>query len=113
MFQNHQATCCLFEVIQDFSQNFVGIQNSFNEMRMALLNTIVANPTLSDAHLSQIENQLHDCLCQVTHTIQAVVQQRFAVVYLNLMKMAELFKKLEEQTNEAGCELLVQYHSDL
>jgi hypothetical protein len=27
--------------------------------------------------------------------------------------MAELFKKLEELANEAGCELLIQYHSDL
>jgi hypothetical protein len=27
--------------------------------------------------------------------------------------MAALYKKLEERANEAGCELLVQYHSDL
>jgi len=27
--------------------------------------------------------------------------------------MAELFQKLEERVAEAGCELLVQYHSDL
>jgi len=27
--------------------------------------------------------------------------------------MAELFRKLKEQAREAGCKLLVQYHSDL
>ncbi len=41
------------------------------------------------------------------------MHQRFAVDYLNPAKMAELFRKLEEQSLEAGCELLVQYHSDL
>ncbi len=41
------------------------------------------------------------------------MHQRFAVDYLNPAEMAELFKKLEERALEAGCELLVQYHSDL
>jgi hypothetical protein len=35
------------------------------------------------------------------------------VDYLNPAEMAELFKKLEERANEAGCELLIQYHSNL
>jgi hypothetical protein len=56
LFENRQATCCLFEVVQDFSQNFVYIQNSFKEMRMALFHTIVANPMLFDARLSRIKN---------------------------------------------------------
>ncbi len=113
LFQNQQATRRLFEVVQDFSQNFVGIQNSFNEMRTALFHTIVANPMLFDTRLSRIENQLRDRLCRVTHAIQAAVHQRFAVDYLNPSKMAALYKKLEERADEAGCELLVQYHSDL
>jgi len=113
LFQNHQATRQLFEVIQDLSQNYAGIKNSFNEMRVALFHSIVANPTLFDARLTRIENQLRDRLCQVTHAIQAAVHQKFAVDYLNPSEMAALFKKLEERANEAGCELLVQYHSDL
>ncbi len=74
---------------------------------------MLANPTFLDARLSWIENQLQDRLRGVTHTIQAAIHQRFAVNYLNPAEMAELFRKLEERTDEAGCELLVQFHSDL
>ncbi len=49
----------------------------------------------------------------MTHAIQSAVHQRFAVDYLNPAEMSELFKKLEERANEAGCELLIQFHSDL
>jgi hypothetical protein len=62
LFLNCKATRQLFEVVQDFSQNFVRIQNSFNKMRTMLFHTIIANPTLFITCLSQIENQLHDCL---------------------------------------------------
>jgi hypothetical protein len=82
-------------------------------MRVALFHSIVANPTLFDACLTQIENQLWDRLRWVTHAMQAAVHQRFAVDYLNPSEMAALFKKLKEQADEAGCELLVQYRSDL
>jgi hypothetical protein len=108
-----KATRRLFEVVQDFSQNFVGLQNSFNELRSLLFSLILANPTLLDARLSRIENQLRDRLRRVTHAIQSAVHQRFAVDYLNPAEMAELFRKLEERAAEAGCELLIQYHSDL
>ncbi len=113
LFQQKKATRRLFEVVQDFSQNFVGLQNSFNELRSLLFSLVLANPTLLDARLSRIENQLRDRLRRVTHAIQSAVHQRFAVDYLNPAEMAELFKKLEERANEAGCELLIQYHSDL
>jgi hypothetical protein len=113
LFQQKKATRRLFEVVQDFSQNFVGLQNSFNELRSLLFSLVLANPTLLDAQLSRIENQLRDRLHRVTHAIQSAVHQRFAVDYLNPAEMAELFKKVEERANEAGCELLIQYHSDL
>ncbi len=113
MFQQKKATWRLFEVVQDFSQNFVGLQNSFNELRSLLFSLVLANPTLLDASLTRIENQLCDQLRRVTHAIQSAVHQRFAVDYLNPVEMSELFKKLEEWANEAGCELLIQFHSDL
>jgi len=113
LFQQKKATRRLFEVVQDFSQNFVGLQNSFNELRSLLFSLVLANPTLLDARLSRIENQLRDRLRRVTHAIQAAVHQRFSVDYLNPAEMAALFKKLEERALEAGCELLIQYHSDL
>jgi len=113
LFQQKKATRRLFEVVQDFSQNFVGIQNSFHEIRSLLFSLVLANPTLLDARLSRIENQLRDRLRRVTHAIQSAVHQRFAVDYLNPAEMRELFKKLEDRAQEAGCELLVQYHSDL
>jgi hypothetical protein len=113
LFQQKKATRRLFEVVQDFSQNFVGIQNSFHELRSLLFSLVLANPTLLDARLSRIENQLRDRLRRVTHAIQAAVHQRFSVDYLNPAEMRELFKKLEDRAEEAGCELLIQYHSDL
>ncbi len=58
LFKQKKATRRLFEVVQDFSQNFVGIQNSFNEIRSLLFTLVLANPTLLDARLSRIENQL-------------------------------------------------------
>jgi hypothetical protein len=78
-----------------------------------LFQLILVNPTLLDPRLSRIENQLRDCLWCVTHTIQAAIHQRFAVNHLNPAEMADLFKKLQERAAEAGCELLVQYPSDL
>ncbi len=71
-------------------------------MRVALFHSIVANPTVFDICLTRIENQLRDLLHQVTHAIQAAVHQRFAVDYLNPSEMAALFKKLEEQADEAS-----------
>ncbi len=61
LFQNCKATRRLFEVVQDFSQNFVGLQNSLYELRGMLFQLILANPKLLDARLSQIENQLRLC----------------------------------------------------
>ncbi len=96
LFQQKKATWHLFEVVQDFSQNFVGIQNSFNEIHSLLFMLVLANPTLLDARLSRIENQLRDRLRWVTHAVQSAVHQRFAVDYLNPAEMVELFRKLEE-----------------
>jgi hypothetical protein len=45
LFQQKKATRRLFEVVQDFSQNFMGLQNSFNELRSLLFSLVVANPT--------------------------------------------------------------------
>jgi hypothetical protein len=66
LFQQKKATWRLFEVVQDFSQNFVGIQNSVNEIRSLLFSLVMANLTLLDARLSRIENQLLDRLRRVT-----------------------------------------------
>ncbi len=75
LFQQKKATRQLFEVVQDFSQNFVGLQNSFNELRSLLFSLVLANPTLLDAHLTRIENQLRDRLRRVTHAIQSAIHQ--------------------------------------
>jgi hypothetical protein len=101
------------EVVQDFSQNFVRIQNSFYQLRGMLFQLVFANPTLLDARLSQIKNQLRNQLQRVTHAIQAAVHQRFAVDYLNPAEMAELFRRLEERAAKARCELLFQIEASL
>jgi hypothetical protein len=60
LFQNRKATRHLFEVIQDFSQNYVGLHSNFYELRGMLFQLILVNPTLLDARLSRIKNQLRD-----------------------------------------------------
>jgi len=52
-------------------------------------------------------------LRQVTYAKQAAMHQRFAFNYLNLAKLVTLFQELEKKADEAGCDLLIQYHSDL
>jgi hypothetical protein len=44
LFQQKKATRRLFEVVQDFSQNFVGLKNSFNELRSLLFSLVLPTP---------------------------------------------------------------------
>jgi len=103
----------LFEVVQDFSSNFAALETGFNEIRTTLLYQMMFNPTLFDSRLSRLENQLRGRLQRVTHAIQAAMHQRFAIDYLNPSELVNLFDQLARRADEAGCELLIQYHSDL
>jgi hypothetical protein len=53
------------------------------------------------------------CLNRVTHAIQAAMHQHFAIDYLNPAELVTLFLQLSLKAEEAGCNLLIQYHSDL
>jgi hypothetical protein len=103
----------LFEVVQDFSNNFASLETGFNEIRTTFLYQVMFNPTLFDSRLSRLENQLRTRLHRVTHAIQAAMHQRFAIDYLNPAELVQLFEQLAARADEAGCELLIQYHSDL
>ncbi len=103
----------LFEVVQDFSSNFSALEAGFNEIRTTLLYQVMFNPTLFDSRLSRLENQLRSRLHRVTHAIQAAMHQRFAIDYLNPAELVQLYGQLAGRAEEAGCELLIQYHSDL
>ncbi len=39
------------------------------------------------------------------------MHQRFAIDYLNPAELQMLFRRLEAKANEAGCDLLIKYHS--
>jgi hypothetical protein len=41
------------------------------------------------------------------------MHQRFAIDYLNPAELVKLFQQLARRADEARCELLIQYHSDL
>jgi hypothetical protein len=71
------------------------------------------NPTLFDSRLSRLENQLRGRLQRVTQAIQAAMHQRFAIDYLNPAELVQLYDQLAGRADKAGCELLIQYHSDL
>jgi len=49
----------------------------------------------------------------VGHAIQAALHHRFAMDYLNPKDLVTLFSKLQKRAYKAGCELLINYHSDL
>ena len=113
LFELKENTGRLFEVIQDFSKNMRAIEDSFNELRSSLLMSIMFNPVLFDARLSRLENQIRHRLQRVGHAIQAALHHRFAMDYLNPKELVTLFSKLQKRADEAGCELLINYHSDL
>jgi hypothetical protein len=103
----------LFEVVQDYSKNMLAIETGFNELRTTLFYQLMFNPTLFDTRLTRLENQLRSWLSRVTHAIQAAMHQRFAINYLNPSELQTLFRTLEAKAEEAGCDLLIKYHSDL
>ncbi len=103
----------LFEVVQDYSKNMLAIETGFNELRTTFFYQVMLNPTLFDTRLTRLENQLRSRLSRVTHTMQAAMHQRFAIDYLNLAELQTLFRRLEAKANEAGCDLLIKYHSGL
>jgi hypothetical protein len=103
----------LFEVVQDYSKNMLAIKTGFNELRTTLFYQVMFNPTLFDTRLTCLENQLRSRLSRVTHAMQAAMHQRFAIDYLNPAELQTLFRRLEAKANEAGCDLLIKYHSDL
>jgi hypothetical protein len=41
------------------------------------------------------------------------MHQQFAIDYLNPAELVTLFKQLSSKADEAGCDLLIQYHLDL
>jgi hypothetical protein len=113
LFVVKENTGQLFEVVQDFSKNMLALETGFNEIRTTLLYQVMFNPTLFDSHLSRLENQLCSRLNQVTHAIQAAMHQRFPIDYLNPAELIILFLQLSKKAEEARCNLLIQYHSDL
>jgi len=62
LFDLKENTGQLFEVVQDFSKNMKSIQTRFNELRTTLFYQVMFNPTLFDTRLTQIKNQLRNCL---------------------------------------------------
>ena len=113
LFELKENTGRLFEVIQDFSKNMQAIEDSFNEMRSTMIKSLILDPVLFDARLARLENQIRYRLQRVGHAIQAALHHRFAMDYLNPKELVTLFGKLQRRADEAGCELLINYHSDL
>jgi len=100
-------------VVQDFSNNILALETGFNRIRMTLLYQVMFNLTLFDSRLSQLKNHLRGWLHCVTHAIQAAMHQCFAIDYLNPAELVTLFQQPAAKAKEAGCDLLIQYHSDL
>jgi hypothetical protein len=113
LFEAKEDTRRLFQVVQNFSQTITGIENSMNEIRTTLVVAAAFSPSVMDARMTRIENQLRNRVRRTTHAIQAAIHRRFAADYLNPEEMTRIFENIKIRAVELGCDLLIDYHTDL
>ena len=82
-------------------------------MRTTLITMIAGNPALADARMTRIENQLRHRIMRTTHAVQSAILGRLAIDYIDTNKVREIFDTIKDKAQELGCDLLIQFHTDL
>ena len=100
-------------MVQNFSQTITGIENSMTEIQTTLVVAAAFSPSVVDACMPRIKNQLRNRVRLTTHTIQAAIHGGFAADYLNPEEMTQIFENIKVRAVEPGCDLLIEYHTDL
>ena len=103
----------LFDVVSSHNQEFITLSGAIQNLATQMTTILMSNPTLLDARLTGIENQIRNWLRMATHAIQAGQHRRLAVDYLTSGRIRQLFSSLQSRGLEFSCELLLAHHSDL
>lgn len=103
----------LFSITQNMTKGMIAMNKNINEIRTTIVALVATNPTIIDARMTRIENQLRHRIMRTTHAVQSAIHGRLAVDYLNPEHLNQLFGEIKTRATELGCDLLIQYHTDL
>ena len=103
----------LFRITQDLSIGLQQVETALDAMRTTLILLVASNPAIADARMTRIENQLRHRVNAAIHAIQSAIHGRLSIDYLDPKSVNKLFKQVRERANQLGCDLLMEYHTDL
>jgi len=103
----------LFEIISRHESMLQEISDGFKVVISTLLVYLSYHPSLFDARLTRIENQIRTHLSKTTHALQAGLVRKLAVDYLTPGEIRKLYAELVITADKLKCELLIHHHSDL
>ena len=92
LFDVRANTKRLFSIAQNMTKGLQQIEGHINEIRTTLIVLVATNPTIADARMTRIENQLRHRIMRTTHAVQSAILGRLAVDYLNPNSVRALFK---------------------
>ena len=113
LFDVKSNTRRIFTLAQNLTKGLKQVENHINEIRTTIITLVATNPTIADARMTRLENQLRHRIMRTTHAVQSAILGRLAVDYLNPKNVNELFREIKNRATELGCELLIEYHTDL
>lgn len=113
LFNVKSNTKRLFSITQDLTLGLQQVEVAMNTIRTTLILIVASNPTMIDARMTRIENQLRHRIQAATHAIQAALQGRFSIDYLDPKSVGRLFRDVQKHAKDLQCELLIEHHVDL
>lgn len=113
LFEVKSNTKRLFVITQNLTKSVIQLDKNMNDIRTALITIVATNPTLADARMTRIENQLRHRVMRTTHAVQSAIHGRLAIDYLDPVDVKTLFENIQVRAGELGCDLLIEYHTDI
>lgn len=103
----------LFRISQDLTMGLQQVDKSMDMIRSTIILLTASNPAIVDARMTRIENQLRHRVERSIHAVQSAIHGRLAIDYLDPKSVSDMFKQVKIKANELGCDLLMEYHTDL
>jgi len=113
LFDVRSNTQRLFRIAQDLTIGLQQVDTAMEMMRTTLIVLVASNPAIADARMTRIENQLRHRVQAAIHAIQSAIHGRLSIDYLDPRSIAKLFRQVKERATALGCDLLLEYHTDL
>jgi len=113
LFDVKSNTQRLFRIVQDISIGMQQVESAMEALRTTLILVIASTPAIIDARMTRIENQLRHRVQSAVHAVQAAIHGRLAIDYLDPKSINTMFQQVKERANQLGCDLLMEYHTDL